>query len=139
MNTVLIVPRLYPSQTVFGQVTFYDGFRNLLSEQWAWVQNPAGQIELVCTSDITIFPHEPRSRYEQGCRCEECCAYSRGKKQRIRDTHRAERVHGIDGRPVHPRAPHGTIGGYDNWICRCPDCTSCAAEKTANHRERAKR
>jgi hypothetical protein len=35
--------------------------------------------------------------------------YFRNKEQRIN----------INGRLVHPNAPHGTVRGYRNWTCRC--------------------
>ena len=34
----------------------------------------------------------------------------------------------VDGRLVHPDAPHGTDGGYCNYGCRCEGCTSAHAE-----------
>jgi hypothetical protein len=54
----------------------------------------------------------------------------------------AERVM-VDGKMVHPNAPHGTITGYSSYSCRCQPCRtentkSCAARKARQkERERA--
>lgn len=72
------------------------------------------------------------------CRCEGCAAAMReygrrrprrpvgkaeaaAKKRRQVVKRRAERQL-IDGRLVHPRAPHGKYTGYSNWTCRCGPC-----------------
>ena len=49
----------------------------------------------------------------------------------------------VDGKMVHPDAPHGTITGYSSYSCRCPKCSaentkSCAARKARlKEKERA--
>ena len=61
-------------------------------------------------------------RYWAGCPCANC-------REAYADYRRAERVARyaerelIDGRLVHPRAPHGTFSGYSYWGCRCELCT----------------
>jgi len=44
----------------------------------------------------------------------------------------AERIE-VDGRPFHPRAPHGTPNGYGNYGCRCTPCTSAHTGKCARY------
>lgn len=48
----------------------------------------------------------------------------------------AERVL-VDGRWVHPDAPHGTSSGYDHWWCRCMPCSGARAVRAAEQRRRA--
>lgn len=45
----------------------------------------------------------------------------------------AERVL-IDGRWVHPDAPHGSASGYDHWWCRCVPCSQARAVRAAEWR-----
>jgi len=52
-------------------------------------------------------------------------------------TRRAERVE-IDGRLVHPDAPHGTSPGYSAWACRCRPCTAAHTKANMASRERRK-
>jgi hypothetical protein len=40
----------------------------------------------------------------------------------------------VDGRWVHPDAPHDTCGGYTNWGCRCVPCTVAFTEEQARIR-----
>ena len=44
----------------------------------------------------------------------------------IRRRRLAERVL-IDGRLIHPRAPHGTRGGRSNYGCQCDPCQTAEA------------
>ncbi len=85
---------------------------------------------------MTTTAHNPsHSRYVHGCPCDECRAahakYKRGKLWERMN----ERVL-VDGRLVHPRAPHGTRSGYQNWGCRCVPCTRANTEAMAARRER---
>jgi hypothetical protein len=41
----------------------------------------------------------------------------------------------VDGRLVHPDAPHGTPGSYQNWGCRCLDCTQASVASRARWRK----
>jgi hypothetical protein len=54
----------------------------------------------------------------------------------IRQRRMAERVL-IEGRWVHPGAPHGTSSGYDHWWCRCVPCAAARAVRAAAQRRKA--
>lgn len=43
---------------------------------------------------------------------------------------RSERVL-VCGRWIHPRARHGTLAGYKEWLCRCGPCTNANADDCA--------
>lgn len=51
-------------------------------------------------------------------------------REEIRDRRMAERVN-VDGRWVHPDAPHGKTSGYTHWGCRCPLCGGAQADYKA--------
>jgi len=53
-----------------------------------------------------------------------------------RDRRRTERVM-VDGRWVHPDAPHGRSSSYKNWGCQCGPCTE--AHRVYQRELRAKR
>lgn len=40
----------------------------------------------------------------------------------------------IDGRLVHPDAPHGTASSYANFMCRCEPCTDAQAAQIKSWR-----
>ncbi|BCF84563.1 MULTISPECIES: hypothetical protein [Rhodococcus erythropolis group] len=46
----------------------------------------------------------------------------------------AERVL-IEGRLVHPRANHGTLSAYNNFGCRCLDCSARELERKKRARQ----
>lgn len=48
---------------------------------------------------------------------------------------RAAQRQPVDGRLVHPDAPHGTAGGYQNWTCRCQPCTDANVTARARWRK----
>lgn len=35
---------------------------------------------------------------------------------------------------IHPQAPHGTLSGYTNWLCRCPECKEAYRKISAERR-----
>lgn len=43
--------------------------------------------------------------------------------------------HVVDGRLVHPDAPHGTPGSYQNWGCRCLECTTVSVANRVRWRK----
>jgi hypothetical protein len=47
------------------------------------------------------------------CRCEACRTWNRNRQRELQVVRRS--------RPP-PDRVHGTIGGYNNWSCRCPRC-----------------
>lgn len=65
-------------------------------------------------------------------RCRDTCCRNAAsaRRRRLRRARRAERVL-IDGRLVHPKAPHGTAGGMQNWGCQCDPCRT--ANSVAAH------
>jgi hypothetical protein len=62
-------------------------------------------------------------------------AKARAKYNRIRARRLAERVM-VDGRLVHPTAPHGSNSTYNSYGCRCIPCTD--AHTVGNAKSRAK-
>jgi hypothetical protein len=60
--------------------------------------------------------HGLASTYTKGCRCPRCREAHRRRHKRLRDE-RAARAR-ADASVV----PHGTVGGYSNWDCRCDRC-----------------
>lgn len=54
----------------------------------------------------------------------------RKRNLKYRNKHYAERIL-IDGKLVHPNAPHGTLGGYNYWGCKCEKCSECETEHKA--------
>lgn len=64
------------------------------------------------------------SRYTTGCRCLVCrtakADYMRGKRAQAAEARRAAQAAG--GAYVAPRITHGTLSGYRDSKCRCPDC-----------------
>lgn len=72
--------------------------------------------------------HGLASTYVDGCRCDKC-----------REAHRVRHAASRAALAARPRdqVPHGTSGGYDNWLCRCEKCT--AAKKARNAASRRAR
>jgi hypothetical protein len=61
-------------------------------------------------------PPQPRHKNPDGI--------SRAEMNKLaRQRRLAERRPGPDGRPVHPRATHGTVAGYSTYGCYCRPCT----------------
>lgn len=54
-----------------------------------------------------------------------------------RERRRAERVM-VDGRLVHPDAPHGEPRAQKNWSCQCLPCTDANARLVREQRARAR-
>ncbi len=48
----------------------------------------------------------------------------------VKERRRGERVE-IDGRLVHPKAPHGTGNGYRWYLCRCEPCAEAGRKESA--------
>lgn len=81
---------------------------------------------------------EPARSYSRGCRCEVCRAKHAARLRGQRDTRKAERVL-VDGRLVAVHAPrHGLPDTYNNWFCRCEECTKAWA-KTHARQDAARR
>lgn len=55
------------------------------------------------------------------CKCEPCVTAWRDWSRNLRRRRLAERVL-VNGRLIHPRAPHGTRGGRSNYGCQCLPC-----------------
>jgi adenylyl- and sulfurtransferase ThiI len=62
------------------------------------------------------------------CRCDICCAANTTYTKRQRDK-RAERL-----RADSSLAPHGSVHTYVNWLCRCRECTTANAARSARLR-----
>lgn len=73
--------------------------------------------------------HGLASTYRHGCRCDDC-------REAHRVAHAAQRA-ALAARP-RAQVPHGTSGGYDNWLCRCEKCTAAKSVKNAARRSRGK-
>jgi hypothetical protein len=71
--------------------------------------------------------HGTAQAYRKGCRCVQCIA---GNTARARQ-YRAQ----CAARP-REEVPHGTIGGYVNWSCRCTLCRIANADSNRRLRER---
>ncbi len=76
--------------------------------------------------------HGKPGTYNRKCRCLECT-----------DAHRAYHAEASQRRALRaavgdPAVPHGTVGGYKNWGCRCALCTAAntGASKDYYHRVR---
>lgn len=74
---------------------------------------------------VTIIVHPGPGAYNKGCRCEECKTLHRERCRRIKEDLVARGAADPD------LIPHGTIGGYSNWECRCPDCKRANADSSA--------
>lgn len=71
-------------------------------------------------------PHGSSNGYTSyGCRCEACTEAASARSYRSTKarslTLSTQRVE-IDGRMIHPNAPHGTNSGYKIYLCRCDTC-----------------
>ena len=60
-------------------------------------------------------------KHNTRCRCDGCYA-KRSRENAARSKERRAGRKLIDGRIVHPDAPHGKISGYINWGCHCEPC-----------------
>lgn len=59
--------------------------------------------------------------YRQGCRCERCSEANADYRRGLRTTRMSQRVM-VNGRWVHPQAPHGTPTAVQTYGCRCDVC-----------------
>lgn len=68
--------------------------------------------------------HKPSiSRYNRGCRCDECRAIATAKSAARKWRRILRTVTGENGKPYAVDAPnHGTVSTYTNWGCRCDPC-----------------
>lgn len=65
--------------------------------------------------------HEPSmGKYNRGCRCEGCAEVKRSYMRAL-----------FADLATRPRSevPHGTVGGYTNWKCRCEPCSVAHSRK----------
>lgn len=69
--------------------------------------------------------HGTRSKYQTGCRCDECREANRLYIEAGR------RAAGVQPQPRGPQTDHGTVARYENWQCRCSDCRAAVAAKAA--------
>lgn len=74
------------------------------------------------------FRHGESGYVNYGCRCDVCKRANADKTNRLRNRNSEERVE-VNGRMVHPLAPHGTVNGYMYYRCRCEPCTQAAGER----------
>lgn len=72
--------------------------------------------------------HGTRAAWRWGCRCDKCKPMKEGKRN---DPSFMQKR---NGRNFHPNAPHGTENGYNNYRCRCDECTAANTLKTARKR-----
>lgn len=90
--------------------------------------------------------HGTVQSYRNGCRCEPCTFAStesrtkrnsraRESQRKILDRLVCERVE-IDGRLVHPLAPHGTWNGYQHYRCRCDECRAENRKRAFEHKQK---
>lgn len=79
--------------------------------------------------------HGTRTRYNDGCRCEECVEENRQDSVRRRRAREAARVM-VDGRPVAVGPEHGKVATYANWGCRCLPCTRANTDRSREARQR---
>ena len=72
-----------------------------------------------------------------GCYCEACGNPTSNQKQAESQRRRKENRVLVDGRLVHPDAPHGYESGYQGFGCRCLECvaTSTAARRERRYRK----
>lgn len=56
-------------------------------------------------------------------------------REDVRARRAAERVL-VDGRLVHPGAPHGQPSGYTHWMCRCVPCSASQSAYKARPKAR---
>lgn len=69
------------------------------------------------------------SSYNKGCRLPPCTDAHRLAKQRSAAKLRAKPFDQI---------PHGTVNGYVNYWCRCPDCKVQGSTRNREYREKVK-
>ncbi len=71
--------------------------------------------------------HGTASRYNNGCRCDEC----RAGRARVNYQWRRQRDPNNQ-----PEDTHGTLNGYVNWSCRCERCREARHDYYQTHRDR---
>jgi len=81
--------------------------------------------------------HGKISTYVAGCRCEACRAENTNYRYNEKRDRRAARAM-VGFRLVHPTAPHGTYGGYNNYGCQCAPCVEAGRLRNAAYRARQK-
>lgn len=74
-----------------------------------------------------MSPHGTANRYHQGCRCL-LCKVANTERHREMTARRAEREI--------PERVHGTLSGYSNYRCRCPECRAANSDYQAKYRAR---
>jgi len=77
--------------------------------------------------------HGKAASYNHGCHCPEC-AYAHARRHAEQRKALAARAAAGD-----PATPHGTEGGYKNWVCRCVPCTAANTAAVARYREGRRR
>lgn len=76
--------------------------------------------------DTSPYPHGENRGWWRGCRCVECVTAIRAHWKKKRDE--------IREKPI-PDHVHGTVNGYNNFMCRCELCL--AAWQTTYDRNKA--
>ena len=82
-------------------------------------------------------PHGMLGSYTtKRCRCDVCRAASADYVRNVRALRREAREL-INGRltAVDHRVKHGTHAGYNNWCCRCVECTRAGTEYVVSRRK----
>ncbi len=63
------------------------------------------------------------------CNHAECIAKATEERAAVRNRRLAERVPDERGYLIHPKAPHNSRNGYQNYGCRCAPCCLAAGVK----------
>ena len=80
---------------------------------------------LACTTVARAAAHGTRSKYNAGCRCDECTTANREAGRALR-------------RRGGPPPSHG-LSGYVNYSCRCEICTRANTEASYGYQQRFQR
>ena len=70
---------------------------------------------------------------KQGCTCVPCMTARAAYRRRLRARRRAEREAGV---PLPASVQHGKAGTYQDWACRCRECTAAASSAAMGYAER---
>lgn len=73
-------------------------------------------------SATSASAHGTDTRYDYGCRCEQCTKAHRARCAAVTVAMKER------GQRDPSLIPHGTRGGYINWGCRCERCTEANSQ-----------